>query len=251
MDSETPTPLDESPDVSLQEILRAVKQQEDLNQVVWAIEHFKSDYARETVVEIADSSEGGWDTVRQYETYPVASDTVDKNKIIKAESRAIKNGKFKSSKKVSLLLMLIILLRMYLILQQNSYSSPFGNLMPVSLYNPTCPTRAEVSLNSNKESAMVVDLCNTGGIDAHSTQKQSASQKRNDFIKDEYLNISIDSQSSAHYLTHDYFEYEQGQEKNIKGRSKRQINFWYSIGYDFIIDTILHGYKIPFNTTLL
>ncbi|CAC5395304.1 unnamed protein product [Mytilus coruscus] len=144
---------------------------------------------------------------------------------------------------------------MYLIFQQNSNSSPFVNLnpvgMPVSRYIQTCPARAEVSLNFSKESAMGVDLANTRGIDAHSIQKQSASQKRNDFIKDEYLNISIDSQSSAHYLTHDYFDYEQGQAKIIvKGRLKRLIDFWYSIGcYDFIIDTILHGYKIPFYTT--
>ncbi|CAG2193676.1 unnamed protein product [Mytilus edulis] len=144
---------------------------------------------------------------------------------------------------------------MYLIFQQNSNSSPFGNLSPVGIpdsrYIQTCPARAEVSLEFNKEPAMVVDLTNTGGIDAHSILKQSASQKRNDFIKDEYLNISSDSQSSAHYLTHDYFEYEQGQAKIVvKGRLKRHIDFWYSIGcYDFIIDTILHGYKIPFYTT--
>ncbi|CAG2185378.1 unnamed protein product [Mytilus edulis] len=169
MDPENPTPLEESPDVSLQDIFRAVKQQgdinsklrqefidlknevqgstlavasqvkklkvdneyhwkyegnkvqhtlnsefvEDLNQVIWAIEHCKSDYARETVVDvidklkkrnklikIADSSEGGWDTVRQYETNPVASDTEDENKITKAENRAIKKRKFKASKKV-------------------------------------------------------------------------------------------------------------------------------------------------------
>ncbi|CAC5395298.1 unnamed protein product [Mytilus coruscus] len=77
---------------------------------------------------------------------------------------------------------------MYLIFQQNSNSSPFGNLslvgIPDSRYIPTCPARSEVSLNFNKQPAMIVDLTNIGGIDAHSTQKQSASQTRNDFMKD-------------------------------------------------------------------
>ncbi|VDI55516.1 Hypothetical predicted protein [Mytilus galloprovincialis] len=99
MDPENPTPLEESPDVSLQDIFRAVKQQddlknevhgfnlavvsqvkklkvdneyhwkyegnkvehtlssefvEDLNEVIWAIEHCKLDYARETVVGVID-----------------------------------------------------------------------------------------------------------------------------------------------------------------------------------------------------
>ncbi|VDI18252.1 Hypothetical predicted protein [Mytilus galloprovincialis] len=182
MDPENPTPLEESPDVSLQDIFRAVKQQGDINSK------------------------------------------------LRQEFIDLKN-------------------------EQNSNSSPFGNLSPVDIpdsrYIQTCPARAEVSLEFNKEPAMVVDLNNTGGIDAHLILKQSASQKRNDFIKDEFLNISSDNQSSAHYLTHDYFEYEQGQAKIIvKGRLKRHIDFWYSIGcYDFIIDTILHGYKIPFYTT--
>lgn len=85
---------------------------EDLNQIIWALHHSKTDYATDTVneiidklkkrnklIKIADTSECGWETVRQYETNPVASDTDDENKIIKAENRAIRKRKFKSTKK--------------------------------------------------------------------------------------------------------------------------------------------------------
>ena len=56
---------------------------EEIDQVIWAIENAKLEYAKETVtsvstklkkrnkllvIKIADSSEGGWETVRQYET---------------------------------------------------------------------------------------------------------------------------------------------------------------------------------------
>ena len=67
-------------------------------------------YARETITEviekiktrnkhikIADGSDGGWETVRQYQSGPVASDSDDESKINKAENSALRkrnlNGK--------------------------------------------------------------------------------------------------------------------------------------------------------------
>ena len=67
-------------------------------------------YARETITEvieniktrnkhikIADGSDGGWETVRQYQSGPVASDPDDESKINKAENSALRkrnlNGK--------------------------------------------------------------------------------------------------------------------------------------------------------------
>lgn len=62
------------------------------------------------------------------------------------------------------------------------------------------------------------------------------SQTKQDLIKDEYIN-----------LTNDFYEYEQGQADIIvKDRLKNNIEFWKSIADDFIVDTLLNGYKIPF-----
>ena len=60
---------------------------EDLAQALWEIDNLKFKHARETIselvekvkrhnklIKIADTSEGGWETVRQYESNPVASD---------------------------------------------------------------------------------------------------------------------------------------------------------------------------------
>ena len=49
-------------------------------------------------------------------------------------------------------------------------------------------------------------------------------------------------------FTENYFEYEQGQKDIImKNRLRNHFGFWEKIGANqFILDTILHGYKIPF-----
>lgn len=72
-------------------------------QITWAINYNKCDYAKELLsnlsdkvkrrnklIKIADTSEGGWDTVRNYEENPVASNSEDESRINRAENRALK-----------------------------------------------------------------------------------------------------------------------------------------------------------------
>lgn len=80
--------------------------QETLSSINWAIDNRKLDYARELILEasvkikdknkhirIADLSSGGWETVNQYVSNPIASDSDDESKIYKAKNRAIKKRK--------------------------------------------------------------------------------------------------------------------------------------------------------------
>ena len=84
---------------------------EELAQAVWAINNLKFEHARETIselvekvkrrnklIKIADTSEEGWETVLQYESSPVASDSDDESKINKAENRALRRRIFKGKK---------------------------------------------------------------------------------------------------------------------------------------------------------
>jgi len=68
--------------------------EESIKQCMWALQNQKYDYAQENCsdilqkihvrnkhIRIGDSSEGGWETVRQYQTNPLASDSDDESRI--------------------------------------------------------------------------------------------------------------------------------------------------------------------------
>ena len=76
--------------------------EDTVKQIRWGVDYSKSEYVDECISEaeeklknrnklirITDSSEGGWEKVRQYEAKPLADDSEDESWLKRAESRAI------------------------------------------------------------------------------------------------------------------------------------------------------------------
>ncbi|XP_069109590.1 uncharacterized protein [Argopecten irradians] len=246
---------------------------EDFDQVNWALENSKHSYASEIIcalkdkvsrrnklIKIADSSEGGWETVRQYESNPIASDSEDEGKINRAENRAIKKKKSKAANSK----------------RQISGRSSVGNGGNHSSGPLQQPFRGPSVQewfagppfftgtldythggDSNTEHAIPVDPSTIGGVSVRTTkdrtpqQQHLPGQNHSDeakFVKDKYTSENCHLSDKLSEYTEDYYEYEQGQAKIIvRGRLRNSIRFWEYIGSsDFIIETLKLGYKIPF-----
>ena len=236
-------------------------------QVLWAVQHAKVDYSKELLdelceklrkrnklIRIADSSAGGWDTVRLYEANPIASDSDDESKIYKAENRALRESVLVPGARH--LLWALGLLVPVLFLQQGHGDHPVflsgqqhsQHIQVCSLFvAPTVPLHSSQRLDLGPVHASSVESTTMSEDNVHiSTEQQerpgtSQPIKQTGNLKDEY---GFDS----FRFTHDFYEYEQGQKHLlVKGRLRKNIQFWRDIGAsEFVLDVIEHGYKIPF-----
>ena len=214
---------------------------------------------RNKLIKIADSSEGGWETVRQYESNLVASDSEDEGKINRAENRAIKKRKStkkskssadKSDHNVSAAAM-----------PQQLFRGPSGLEAPSHFRSARERFEGQLQAQEGEGAQGLVthaDRSPIGEMNVHSTFPATSQAHRpkanlNDNVKDEYSLHSVlcNDISDEQLFTNDYFEYEQGAaDILVKNRLKDHVNFWKQIGaYDFILDVIEHGYKLPFYST--
>ena len=65
---------------------------------------------RNKLIRIAESSEGGWETVRQYEASPLADDSEDESQLKRAESRAARSDRSQTATRHVTHLILVTLL---------------------------------------------------------------------------------------------------------------------------------------------
>ena len=220
---------------------------DNLKQTLWGLENGKQEYAVEVLKEscdklktrnkhirIADSSEGGWETVRQYISNPLASDSEDETRLSRAESRAVKKKKTqqkpKPKSKASAAYGYTDSLISICFFQEFSHKQLGPGLVPF------VDTKQINAVPSTSDHVLPAANQITSAAHVHTPRVQCSSNQtpssRNEAdpvrdsldIEDEYFSVGNDFDCDR--FTQDYFEYEQGQKDIIvKNRLRNYIDF--------------------------
>ena len=169
-------------------------------------------------IQLADASANGWKMVQEYKSNPVASDSDDEKRILKAEARA--SRKAKDALKLK---------------QQKK-----RRFLP---YTSSARDRTRISplVSTDMKSAACVAKWDTGRA---TVQKIHAGILRS--IKDSILNVgNVTSTSSLE--SEDSVKADENLGKSPVGRLRSHLEKWKDITDDsYILDIVENGYKIPF-----
>ncbi|XP_067676470.1 uncharacterized protein [Haliotis asinina] len=173
---------------------------------------------RNKPIRIADSSEGGWETVRQYVSNELADNSDDDRAIFRANSRAVRKLR-----------------------QKRGRYAPYASRAPRRTSTVTRPVQQLASVSNGPQHIQSVNQpFRTRG------QRSGAC-----FACGEFTHFRRDCPYTCGGSQGTQTgKYEQGMsEILVKGRLKSCFAFWKSIGSSkFVLDIIENGYKIPFLT---
>ena len=236
--------------------------EDSLKQTLWALENEKRAYALELLngyceklktrnkhIKIADFSEGGWETVRQYINNPLASDSDDESRLNRAESRAVSRkrvNRMSPRRRLQLLMVILTLLisvcGMVWLQRQAPFSHGFSQNhlgLGLVLFLDT-QTQQINAVSSASDPALPAANQITSDATVHTPRVQFSNNltylarkepgplgDSPEFdIEDEYLESVVNNFDHDRF-TEDYFEYEQGQKDIIfKYRLRKHIAFW-------------------------
>ena len=220
--------------------------------------------SRNKLIRIADTSAGGWATVREYEQNEIADNSDDEKRIRQAENRATKHikdkGKIRTTRIVDIQhpldqkLVLIQILIMYAVLL---LSRPFvPALHGVSRAPGMCVSTVKVwdigekTVRSSTEPARI-QLQQHILNEAPNLSADTVNDKY--FIDCNFFNCYENNVTEFEIFSEqvNYFENSKlhGSFKGVKGNLKKHIQYWKDIGAnEFILGTISEGYVIPFSS---
>ena len=232
-----------------------------LKQGIWAIENEKTDYAvellsetlekikqRNKLIKVADSSEGDWETVKQYITNSLASDSEGEKKFQKQILGLRKSARVRLRLvEIRKLRQMLLLQRLLQILFCLAVFFQHGRKEPIVSNPSTAHSRVFSSKGKgvpfepteDADSPAVHSL--TGArivLSVSSSQPQipprsssRVGEERVDFLKDE------------NFLTDNFYEYEQGQiEILVRNRLRKNVGFWRNKeASQFVLDTVTNG----------
>ena len=196
---------------------------------------------RNKLIEMADRSVLGWDTVAEYEADPIASDSDDGKKIRQAENMSLTKRKNKKSNKLNLRVP-----RQKPSGQQFRIDGEHNGFTPPSQQTSTSDLTFDarngpvVPMPDRRIRALVVAKKGTGTNTALTPDKETKVEGMK--IDNEFSDLSND-------YTIQEFDFEKGNNyPSVKGRLKKNVIFWQETlsANSAILEITDNGYKIPF-----
>ena len=191
---------------------------------------------------MADRSVLGWDTVAEYETDPIASNSDDGKKIRQAEHRVLTKRKTKTSNKLTLR---VFSQQFRIDGENNGFTPPsqrnFNLRFPLSNFTQDSYYR----LGPSRSNVRSVDTCFSCSEREHWRKYCPNSDTES---KGEGMKIDKEFSDLSNGYTIQEFGFEKGKNyPSVKGRLKKNSIFWRETlsANSAILEIIDNGYKIP------
>nr|XP_054749610.1 uncharacterized protein LOC129255079 [Lytechinus pictus] len=197
---------------------------------------------RQKLIKIADSSDGGWNTVDEYEKNSLAADSDDEKRLIRAESRAQRKKKSRDLGRKKPFVSRFTPYKSAYVGRGSSISTSFGP--PLQSQEPPRATRLFAGRKPGSCFA-----CGKAGHWRAECREMGGDASQNAKLSENYLTLNLTNRASEAIKKALFVGTSKCADtmSSPVGRLRENLESWANINAnEVVMDVIEHGYKLPF-----